>query len=1524
MTNDSGEASRDRPLGVSNLLSNSLGNDSEIYRGMAKMSKESPSVDLHGIAEFLSNGSESRKDLVQDMLNAQIPPHAFNVSHLSALESVREMYGSNSSILQTVMRTDNFGEPRMLTNLVDFIKNDTEKRKPLFEQLAPMYENGRIDVDYLKSFEKLSDSLGSDSDALRFILSAKQRYPFHVDIPQLARFVDEWPAAAKPLLDNIASITPETEPPYKLHYYFLEAAAEAGKFVGNDPAKLALVLKLENQIEIREVLNAYLKRPATADRVLQLFVDAKAPSLAIRSLDFDWHASLDSLFQEGTYPGLREKIIAAQPNGQDLNVLSKFVSQSGDFDHLNSALDSGLIGSQFHLLHELKALSRYIGTDPSRLKRAIELNKQGLRFEDLGSMLHEVTVPQILAARELFKSADTPESIKDYYSLRTHLADAKPAPYLADELVPALEATDSWFWHQTPPVFTLSDFIDKDPANRIDMVKRTVAAIRSVKQALPNWLNGVEDLYKQIGGDKNLFEQVLRFNFEDPAELAKFIATDPLNNKAFLERQLSDSSRFIPLTTQRIEKISELTNLLDNDRNIERRLREFLNLDGMLDFMHNNPDKKSFLIEFIQKASLHTNLSEAEIISRYDLRSIFKDDPSIAVKLEETDPSNPNFLPEMVRFIRGETVREPGGAKGEAERKAVVENLVSNDSDFEILSPTRLAALADLEHQFGPNSEVMKVIRTQEKENIYVRNIPSEVSLLSSFAQTEFGKNFIERLPEDAALQSSVQDIRSLISLNEHLRPNQDVSMRLVRLIQDGLYPRDLVSFVKDGDGGNAAMARNLIEQGANAKQLDSDRLTALSGLNKSFANDPDTLKYLMKLETEGLDLEDIDFFVRYVGNSSGRAELLANLAKAKASIEQFSYPRLEDLDWLHTQFGSQPATEQQILGLESKGLSIGALREFVEGCHNAIPRIKAMLKNGESFEGLSGKALRQRGIFSELFGDDTPNYRVMMSLCKEGTLVEELVQSLAFLDNPTTELNRMIEDGVDASDIVIPRLEQLVRIYREFGSQPELIRKIRRLEKDGLNLGDLAKFITERPSGADLVSELATKGYTARQLSSSNMTDIQHLDEVARKMDPSLNAGAYLRDLQRKGLSGVQLEQYIQERPTARKTLVENLIKEGADSTRLKNQMRLIAFPDDVAYILADKADRGGMKVLDIIGNLRDWKSGQDFWRLVIDQVRNDRPIEESDMQSIAQHSRTMSVTSDSAAGTKSFGNLYRSGIASGDSTDNLPAAASTPEIDGGAWAVGFRRPSATTMQIADSLTSAVDRLAAVLPKDKPIVLLGRDAWPLLPLIRARGFDTQYFLWGRGNKKDPNTYAQWLKEVKPNAAVIDTGYKGTVLNWIRDKDVSATGLLLSKNHDVQYDQILIQPDHKKRTTQIETLVKYTNRSKTYTAQGGAKLFKGFDQDDGAVARKYTQFDGVNRWEAQADVRDLFRAAGLSPWETWRYSSFVGLTPEERIGLNSRAEVLDHYRAVEEKRRDLGFMFDPSEKQPGDVGAAGH
>ncbi len=57
------------------------------------------------------------------------------------------------------------------------------------------------------------------------------------------------------------------------------------------------------------------------------------------------------------------------------------------------------------------------------------------------------------------------------------------------------------------------------------------------------------------------------------------------------------------------------------------------------------------------------------------------------------------------------------------------------------------------------------------------------------------------------------------------------------------------------------------------------------------------------------------------------------------------------------------------------------------------------------------------------------------------------------------------------------------------------------------------------------------------------------------------------------------------------------------------------------------------------------------------------------------------------------------------------------------------------------------------------------------------------------------------------------------------------------------------------------------------------------------------------RGGALSDLRETLRETGLSAWDVWRYSQFVGLTPTERLGLDSPAELQAHYKRVEELRR---------------------
>ena len=103
-----------------------------------------------------------------------------------------------------------------------------------------------------------------------------------------------------------------------------------------------------------------------------------------------------------------------------------------------------------------------------------------------------------------------------------------------------------------------------------------------------------------------------------------------------------------------------------------------------------------------------------------------------------------------------------------------------------------------------------------------------------------------------------------------------------------------------------------------------------------------------------------------------------------------------------------------------------------------------------------------------------------------------------------------------------------------------------------------------------------------ARELSVANLTDLDLLRYVSTWLDPSLDAVKYLQNLQRNGLQGAQLVEYVRERPEERPSIVENLIREKADLSVFKDLMRLTAFPDDIAHTLVTKSRSGGMPVPD------------------------------------------------------------------------------------------------------------------------------------------------------------------------------------------------------------------------------------------------------------------------------------------------------------------------------------------------------
>ena len=131
-----------------------------------------------------------------------------------------------------------------------------------------------------------------------------------------------------------------------------------------------------------------------------------------------------------------------------------------------------------------------------------------------------------------------------------------------------------------------------------------------------------------------------------------------------------------------------------------------------------------------------------------------------------------------------------------------------------------------------------------------------------------------------------------------------------------------------------------------------------------------------------------------------------------------------------------------------------------------------------------------------------------------------------------------------------------------------------------------------------------------------------------------------------------------------------------------------------------------------------------------------------------------------------------------------------------------------------------------------------------------------------------------------PNAAVVDTGYSGSIINRIKNYDATVSGYLLSTTGD-RYPRLLSDKHHSDRVSKIEQMTKLIERPDRHTERGGALVNKNEKRD--ALSNKQTAEQ--RRWSTEAQSRAILRATGLTPWRAWRYSQFVGLIPQERLGL---------------------------------------
>jgi hypothetical protein len=235
-----------------------------------------------------------------------------------------------------------------------------------------------------------------------------------------------------------------------------------------------------------------------------------------------------------------------------------------------------------------------------------------------------------------------------------------------------------------------------------------------------------------------------------------------------------------------------------------------------------------------------------------------------------------------------------------------------------------------------------------------------------------------------------------------------------------------------------------------------------------------------------------------------------------------------------------------------------------------------------------------------------------------------------------------------------------------------------------------------------------------------------------------------------------------------------------------------------------------------------------------------------------------------------------------------------------------------------AASLFRSAKSIAETLPRDKPIVLLGRDMGPVLPLLRADGFDARYFLWSSVQEPGRETSVQWRREIAPGATVVDTGYSGSIFKEIkRHADPTIQGYLLSRSFSSEFEQLLKDDDHNRIATNIEGVPKLIGRSTKYLDNGNViARAKDSEGSDASTSKSYA--GGMERWQALRELREAYRNVGLPEWDSWRWSQFVGLTSAERLGLNNSHEVQAHWGEMGKlwgsaRSQRNGYFFEAAE-----------
>ena len=1056
--------------------------------------------------------------------------------------------------------------------------------------------------------------------------------------------------------------------------------------------------------------------------------------------------------------------------------------------------------------------------------------------------------------------------------------------------------------HQETSAIRLEDlakFVEEDEQapRRQNVIGKEISEGRYVEHVSAPGFRLLERLNGALDDPNNDYvETLITSSFKDKHldAVEKIVAELGHGAKEIVQKIANESTDLSQLNMPTIKNLDRLNALLQPDSDITRTLLRFDSfgsnaLPALIEFIEKSPEVNKSLINTLSGSWAGAHEIGKALVSA-DLQERFADNSRLG--------NDPNLL--------SMDVHQWLESKDDKTFFSMLDRLSNNDN-LPLPRVMFIKALSDIERLIGLDAHSLRKLRGFEQTGLS----PYDLAEIAKLADSPEGKNTLVDLLATSTNPSELRAhrVESLIQLHKAFSPGSEAIEKLLELERKGLDLTTVSALIRKDPTRNTELIREALQNKPELQNLSGSEFIARSSVLKRFEQEPEVVKKLLQFEKNGLKFDSLESYI--AADPAKGMSVVSGLVHDGAGGELLSGSRLKTLDIIETTFGADTEIMRKIIERENAGFDISNIGQLFDRAVSesylpgALDLVTRLLRENAPDSQLWAHELDARITLPKLLGEHSDSGPRMQHLLDVGA---SLTGIKYFVDDgsETADMSvvlKLLDQKANVEQLNPERMAALVKLTERFGEDSDKLQRLLSMESPRFTLADVSKFLQEDPNNESILATVLDSPDISRNFSSKALLDKTNLPHVAQNFHPSSHdALQRIEEYQKQGsLSALRLSRYLAASPESRTPIIQRLLNEDASAARLNAQMSLSVLPDELAYQLSKDDEGARQRIGKVRNGLRMWNGGRQFADLLVEQFERSGDLSPAAIDKLILAARESAAPSLRNANSAVLSSSHPSDGAEQSPHPLRSADSSTDSADSGASRLSVNEKAIAE---AKTLEDAAREIRSLIPADRPIVLLGRDSWPLLPALRDGVRDIQYFLWTRLQIGDPATEARWLKEVPPYAAVIDTGFKGSVIDAIRKIDPSASGYLLSSVG--RYPQLLRTPGF--TVGRLEAYPKMIGRSSSYTTEGGAiSKQSARDESDNSSYSSAARLLGPHRWVVEEQTDQLLKDVGVSSWDRWRFKDYVGLIPKERLFLDSDADVRRHYEDVEKRRLAAQF-----------------